>query len=110
VIEALYHVMLHYSAHLGPGWVRVAASSDTNGLLASAWVSPGDDAVTVVLTNPELTEKVTRIDMGADTAKASTVIRTVLAGRERSTDLGALPPEGIVRLPGHSLVTVTIQR
>lgn len=111
VIEALYHVMLHYSAHLGPGWVRVAASSDTDGLLASAWVSPGDDAVTAVLTNPKLTEKVVRIDMGgADAPTESTVTRTVLGGRERSAELGALPAEGIVRLPGHSLVTVTLQR
>jgi glucuronoarabinoxylan endo-1,4-beta-xylanase len=110
VIEALYHVMLHYSAHVEPGWVRVAASSDTDGLLASAWVSPGGDAVTVVLTNPELTETVVRIDAGADAPTASTVTRTVLGGRERSAELGPLPPEGIVRLPGHSLVTVTIQR
>jgi hypothetical protein len=48
--------------------------------------------------------------MGAGTPAASTVARTVLGDRERSAELGALPPEGIVRMPGHSLVTVTIQR
>ncbi len=107
VIADPYHVMLHYSAHLEPGSVRVAASSDTDGLLASAWVSPGGDAVTVVLTNPELTEKAVRIDSGEDAPTASTVTRTVLGGRERSADLGALPPGGILRLPGQSLATVT---
>jgi O-glycosyl hydrolase len=110
VIEDLYHVMLHYSAQLEPGWVRVAASSDTDGLLASAWVSPEDDAVTVVLTNPEITKKVVRLDVGAIADTASTVTRTVLGGRERSADLGPLPSEGIVTLPGHSLVSVMIQR
>ncbi|MBN1654565.1 MAG: hypothetical protein JXA30_12405 [Deltaproteobacteria bacterium] len=110
VIGDPYHVMLHYSAHVEPGWVRVAADSDTDGLLASAWVPPGGDAVTVVLTNPLLEEKVVRIDVGEETTKKSRVTRTVLSGRERSAPLGPLPPEGIITLPGHSLITVTIQR
>jgi glucuronoarabinoxylan endo-1,4-beta-xylanase len=110
VIGDPYHVMLHYSAHIDSGWVRVAANSDADGLLASAWVSPEGDAVAVVLTNRVLAEKAVRIDIGDDTPKASTVTRTVLNGRERSAQLGPLSPEGIVTLPGQSLVTVTIQR
>jgi hypothetical protein len=52
VLGDAYHVMRHYSGHIAPEWVRVTADSDTEELLASAWVSPAEDALAVVLTNP----------------------------------------------------------
>ena len=100
-----YHVMLHYSAHIGPGWVRVGADSDTDDVLVSAWLAPEGDALAVVLTNPGLAEHTVRI-APIEGATASTTTRTVLSGVERSAELGALPPDGIVTLPAQSAVTV----
>jgi hypothetical protein len=110
VIGDPYHVMLHYSSHISPGWARVAADSDTEQVLASAWVSPDDGAMAIVLTNPGLIDQVVTLDTGASVRAASTVIRTVLRGVERSADLGALPADNMLTLPGQSLVTVTLQR
>jgi glucuronoarabinoxylan endo-1,4-beta-xylanase len=105
-----YHVMLHYSAHISPGWVRVAADSDTDDVLSSAWVSPDDESMVLVLTNPNNTTKVVRLDTGIGDGASSSVTRTTLNGVERSTELGALPADGNVSLPGRSMVTVVFDR
>lgn len=110
VLEDPYHVMRHYAAFLEPGWVRVAADSDSENLLASAWISPDADALAVVLTNPSSTEQVTALALGAGEPAESSVTRTALSGVERSQDLGALPADGVVRVPGHALVTVVVDR
>ena len=106
-----YHVIRHYSGHIGPGWERVDADSDTEDVLASAWLSPEEETLVVVLTNPGSTQRAVQIEAGADAPDASAVTRTVLEdGIERSAELGALAAEGIVTLPGQSIVTVTLQR
>ena len=110
VIGDVYHVMRHYSGHIAPEWVRVAADSDTEELLASAWASPAEDALVVVLTNPGETESAVQIDLGQMDPSATEVSRTVLGGIERAAALGALPSEGIITVPAESMVTVTIQR
>ena len=52
-----------------------------------------------------------QIGAGADAKATTAVTRTVLEdGIERSAELGELAPEGIVALPGQSIVTVTLQR
>ncbi|HOU91210.1 MAG TPA: hypothetical protein PLU22_09205 [Polyangiaceae bacterium] len=104
------HVMCHYSAHIDPGWVRVAADSDSGELYASAWVSPADDRLVVVLTNPGDAEVVVELDPAGVEPTASAVSRTVLGGLERSADLGELPAENIVVVPPESMVTVTLER
>lgn len=110
VLEEPYYVMRHYAAHVAPGWVRIAADSDSDNLLASAWVSPDADSLAVVLTNPTSTEQVTELALGDVEPVDSRVERTALSGAERSQDLGALPADRIVRVPGHALVTVVVER
>jgi len=106
-----YHVIRHYSGHVEPGWERVDADSDTDDVLASAWISPEEEALVVVLTNPGSAEQTVQIEADADALAATAVTRTVLeVGIERSAELGELAPEGIVTLPGQSIVTVTLQR
>ncbi len=105
-----YHVMRHYSLALGPDWVRVAADSDAQGVLSSAWLSPDTERLVVVLTNPENEQQVVRLEPSADPPGSSTVLRTVLRGVERLAELGPLPPEGVVVLPGQSMATVTLRR
>jgi len=107
-----YHVVRQYSGHIAPGWVRVAADSDEDQVLASAWTSPEDDALVVVLTNPESTPMAVRIETGISSPESTAVTRTVLGaeGVERSAELGSLSSGGIVALPPESIVTVTVRR
>lgn len=109
-LEEPYYVMRHYAAHLEPGWVRVAADSDSENLLASAWLSPDELTLAVVLTNPSSTDQVAALALGAAEPVQSSVTRTVLPGVERSQDLGALPQDGIVSVPGHAVVTIVVER
>ena len=90
--------------------LRVAADSDSGELYASAWVSPADDRLVVVLTNPGDAEVVVELDPAGVEPTASAVSRTVLGGLERSADLGELPAENIVVVPPESMVTVTLER
>ena len=110
VFGDVYHVLRQYSGHIAPEWVRVGADSDSDDLLASAWLSPEADALVVVLTNPGQTETAVQIDSGQSDPAATEVSRTVLGGIERSADLGALPSEGIVTVPAESIVTVEIRQ
>ncbi|HEY6725848.1 MAG TPA: hypothetical protein VI197_17565, partial [Polyangiaceae bacterium] len=91
VLEEPYHVMRHYAAHIDPGWVRVAADSDSENLLTSAWISPDEEMLTVVLTNPSSAEQVAALGLGAQQPARSRVTRTSLSGVERSQSLGELP-------------------
>jgi glucuronoarabinoxylan endo-1,4-beta-xylanase len=107
-LEAPYHAMRHFAYYTDPGWSRAEATSDTEELLASAWVSPDNDALTIVLVNAGATDLATQIDLGEPVTMNSAVTRTVFEGVERSADLGPLSPEGIVRVPSHTILTVAL--
>ena len=101
-----YHVLGQYSQHIGPGWVRIAADSNTDDLLVSAWVSPANDELVVVLTNSGSSSQAVQLEAPAMTPDSAVVTRTVLSGVERSAKLGALASNGIVVAPAQSIVTV----
>ena len=109
-IQLPYHAMRHYSLHTDPGWVRVAAGSTATGLLASAWLSPAEDALTVVLLNSGLAEVDVKLEAGQTRWTSSRVTRTAFAGVERSAELGAVPAQGVFRMPGHAMLTVAMRR
>lgn len=107
-VDDPYHVMLHYASHVDPGWVRVGAGSSSESLYASAWASPSDDTLVVVLTNPGLASQVVQLDLGEDLPSTARWTRTSLGGSERSAELGGVSTPGIVTLPAHSIATITL--
>ncbi len=109
-IQDPYYAMAHFARDTDPGWVRVAASSDAEDLLATAWLSPQEDALTVVLVNAGPTESVVELGFGDAAPTASRVTRTVFRGVERTAELGELPPQGVITVPGNAIVTVAIER
>jgi hypothetical protein len=107
-----YHTLRHYALYTDPGWVRVDAASDAEDLLATAWLSPDENALTVVLVNAGTTEIVTQVEFDEEAMGLSgntEVTRTVFEGVERSAELGALPAEGVVTVPARSIVTLAWQ-
>jgi len=50
-INPVYYAFKHYSAFTDPNWYRVGASTDSNGLCISAFKSPDDSNLTVVILN-----------------------------------------------------------
>jgi len=110
VLGGPYYVMLHYAQHIEPGWVRIAAESDVDDLLASAWLAPDSERMSVVLTNSGSAERTVQIALGDAEPATSRVTRTVLSGVERAQDLGELPPDGTVSVPSRAIVTVDVER
>ena len=95
-LQAPYYALRHYALHTDPGWVRVGATSDEADLLASAWLSPEEDALTLVLVNTGLRELALELDPGEGGVTTSEVTRTVFEGVERAAQLGPLPVDSIV--------------
>jgi glucuronoarabinoxylan endo-1,4-beta-xylanase len=106
-----YHALSHFARFTDPGWVRIAAATDSSGLLCSAWSSPDGGAVTVVLVNPNARAMdVALANSPALDIRSARVVRTAFSGVERSVELGVLSAERVVRLPGQAIVTVSSSR
>jgi glucuronoarabinoxylan endo-1,4-beta-xylanase len=105
-----YEALRHYARFTDPGYVRIGARSDVNALKVSAFSSPSGDRVTVVLLNTGQTEIDARIDPQDYTGVTSAIYRTTYrpGGSEVWSQLGSLPPSGLVRLPPKSEATVVL--
>ena len=53
-INPVYYAMKHYSAFTDPGWQRVDASTDSNNLRISAYISPDNDKLSVVIIDTDI--------------------------------------------------------
>jgi hypothetical protein len=104
-----YYALSQFAKHTDPGWVRVDANSDSIALLGSAWLSPDENALTVVLVNPGAEDLDAELVLDAEQRSRfvhTDVTRTVFEGSDRGAALGELPAGGRVRVPGGSIVTV----
>jgi len=108
--EDCFHALRHFARFTDPGWVRIDTSASAVDLLASAWLSPDEDALTVVLVNRAVAAQSVSLDLGGEEFDASEVTRTTFDGLERSALLGALSSESVVTLPARSIVTVALTR
>lgn len=105
-----YFALSHFARFTQKGWVRVEAEADSARVLASAWLSPDENSLTVVLINNQAEPINVQVPLPDDLPQPlenTTVIRTVFDGLEELVDLGNLPEGGVVRLPPNSIVTVT---
>jgi len=102
-----YWSMKHFSYFITPGFKRVSAASGDNAVLASAYVSPDNLRLVVVLinTNASLPSTVA-LNYGAFAAGNSVVYQTI--GTNAWKSLGALA--GSTTLPSFSLTTVVLDK
>jgi hypothetical protein len=117
-----YYSVRHFARFTDPGDVRVGAKSDApDKIRVSAFRSAASDRLTAIIINSGDQSADVRIDIGgpggsgssgsSETAGggASAIWRTVYrppASSERWKELGALPANGVVQLPGRSIATV----
>jgi glucuronoarabinoxylan endo-1,4-beta-xylanase len=107
--RAPFYALAHFAKRTDPGWTRIEASNDETALLSSAWLSPDERALTVVLINSgaqALDAELTVPDALFAQLTRTEVTRTMFEGVERAADLGALSTEGVVRVPARSIVTI----
>ena len=104
-----YFALSHFARFTDAGWVRVDVSADSDQVLSSGWMSPDEDALTIVLINNHeqpVNVEVALPQNSAEPLERTTVTRTVFDGLEEMVELGSLPAGGVVRLPAKSVVTV----
>jgi glucuronoarabinoxylan endo-1,4-beta-xylanase len=101
-----YFAMQHYALHTDPGWTRVGATSTVGDLLVTAWLSPEEDALTVVLVNSGGVSLDVRLAVPSEFTSNSEVTRTVFGARERAAVLGSLSAQGVLTIPASAIVTV----
>jgi len=109
VLQDPYFAMSHFSRFTDPGWSRVAALSSTPGLLASAWLAPAHDALTIVLVNAGGQTLTIDLDLGPEQVRSAQLRRTVFDGSERFADLGGWTAASTISLPPRSIATVAIE-
>ncbi len=105
-----YDALRHFALHTDPGWVRVQAISSVEPLLVSAWYSPAGDALAFMLVNGGIESMVVQLGVDLELTANSRVFRTSFDGIERHADLGELPRERLLRLPGHSIASITLSQ
>lgn len=107
-----YYALRHFARFTDPGYVRVDTRSDQSGLLASAYLSPKKDRITLVVLNT--TEGVidVALDSGEFSADESQAFRTIFrpGKSKRWEELGSLPENAGVSLPARSMATVVFDR
>lgn len=105
VLQDPYFALAHYSRVTDPGYTRVAAQSSQPQLLASAWLSPDERSLAVVVINSGASERRARIAAGD-----ATVEGVLLTSFDRGERLSELTPASEVLLPPRSLVSWTLSR
>jgi hypothetical protein len=105
-----YYALMHFAKHTDPGWVRVGAISNTAGLLSSAWLSPDESALTVVMINrgeDDLDAELVLSEPLSARFRSTKLERTVFESTERFADLGALSAAGVANVPAGSILTIS---
>ncbi|MGC4067533.1 MAG: glycoside hydrolase family 30 beta sandwich domain-containing protein [Polyangiaceae bacterium] len=107
-----YYAVRHFARYTDPGYQRIACGSDAKGLLSSAWISPDEKQLTVVVLNTSKEPLEVRFSSGGFGETTSKVLRTTYrpGKSHRWADLGAANSERALRMPARSQVTVVYNK
>ena len=108
-IQDPYQALRHFAYHTGAGWTRVDADLDIESVRVSAWISPDDQQLTVILVNPLDSEEVVELDLD-EPLVSTTTTRTVFDGVERYADLGQFSSDDTFVLPKRAVMTLNFAR
>jgi glucuronoarabinoxylan endo-1,4-beta-xylanase len=108
-VNDLYYAFRHFSKWTDPGYIRVDATTSDALTKASAFVSPDDSVLTIVLINPDTTTpRVIHLDPGGFSFGSAAVYRS--SGTGERTALVPLEDGNVVTMPAPSIATVTFNR
>lgn len=109
VLQGPYFAMSHYSRFTEPGWVRVASTTATEGLLTSAWLAPDHSALSVIFTNTTAAPLSVALKLGNESVRSARLTLSAFDGTERMSDLGEWTPSTSIALPPRSVATVLVE-
>jgi glucuronoarabinoxylan endo-1,4-beta-xylanase len=107
-----YYSMRHYARFTDPGYVRVEAHCDEKNVLASAYLSPDDKRLTVVLLNTAKNTMNVQLDTASYAATKVTAFRTVYrpGHSKRWGLLASASATAPIEMPARSVVTIAFER
>lgn len=105
-VRGPYYSVRHFAKFTDPGWVRVGATSSSDALRVSAFVSPDEDAVTVVMLNVSNTRRDVRLSSSFDGFTRAIYQST---GADTWQELSVASDAPIV-LPASSVTTLAFTR
>jgi O-glycosyl hydrolase len=106
-IKPTYYAFKQYSAFIYHGWQRVAATTENTGLRLTAYVSPDNQKMTVVLINTT-TETDIKVDLSFDnlTIADGDIYRSSVT--ESCVRVGGFNGQNPLRVPANSIVTLAL--
>jgi len=105
-VRGPYYSLRHIAKYTDPVWVRVGATSSSDALRVSAFVSPDEDAVTVVMLNVSNTRRDVRLSSSFDGFTRAIYQST---GADTWQELSVASDAPIV-LPASSVTTLAFTR
>jgi hypothetical protein len=109
VLQDPYYALKHFAFATEPGWVRVDATSKDEDVSVSAWMSPDENQLAVILINPLSSEEVVALEVD-DAYDPVIAHRTVFPGVERFADLGPFSRSDSFVLPASSVLTLSFEK
>jgi glucuronoarabinoxylan endo-1,4-beta-xylanase len=105
-LRSTYYSVRHFAKFTDPGWSRVGATSSSDALRVSAFVSPNEDAVTVVMLNVSNTRRDVRLSNAFDGFARAIFQSTDSASWQELSVAGDAP----LGLPASSVTTLAFTR
>ena len=106
VLSDRYYAFRQYSKFIDPGWRRITASSSSDSLRISAYISGDGDSLTAVALNLSRSPDTLRLDAGGYLVQSCSAVRT--SETEKGEDLGPFDALSPVPLPGRSITTLVM--
>ncbi len=105
-INDTYYAFKQYSAFTNPGWRRVEASTDSTGLRISAFRSPDNNEMAIIIINKSEVEISLSLSLGACSITSSAVYRT--SETEHTAYIGTFSTSGPITVPEESITTISL--
>ncbi|HMA91633.1 MAG TPA: glycoside hydrolase family 30 beta sandwich domain-containing protein [Polyangiaceae bacterium] len=109
-IRDQYYSVRHYARYTDPGDVRIGATASSAAVRVSAFRSPDQKRITLIVLNTGTSEERISVAFGGFTAASSLVIRTVYVpgSSVRWETQAPIAQGGVVVLPSRSVATVVL--
>ncbi|HYH05220.1 MAG TPA: cellulose binding domain-containing protein, partial [Bacillota bacterium] len=109
-ISDFYYVFKQFAKFTDPGFKRVAATANSSDIRTTAFVSPDQNQLSIILINNGSTQSTVSLNLNGYSAANATVYRTIPGGSEKCANVGTLGAENTVTLPAQSIATVVITK
>jgi len=107
-INPVYYAFKHYSAFTDPNWQRIEASTDSDVLRISAYISPNNRKMSIVIINTAEFDVTLNLPISGFDVESGSIYRT--SRTENCIRVGAFDVNTPLTLPARSITTVALTK